>query len=271
MRVIQTNKAYLPLIGGVETTIAGLAAGLSRTPGVEVEAHVCNGNRSFVMHRSELQGVPVFYLPRWGTFASLPLSPGYFWHLAGLKGDILHVHEPFPLVDIAMHLFPRIRKNFRRIVVTWHSDIVRQQWALGIYAPFIRNFLAQVDRIFVSSPALIEGSEYLTPYRAKCEVLPLGLDLAWTARSAERASRVEQIRNSYTMPIVLFVGRLVYYKGLEYLIAAMSGVPDAHLVIIGQGPLQDVVDLQIQTSGLSARITVLPHLDAEELHAYYEA
>lgn len=271
MKIIQTNKAYLPLIGGVETTIAGLAAGLSRAPGVEVEAHVCDGNRSLVMHRGHVHGVPVVYLPRWGTFASLPLSPAYVWHLAGLKGDILHVHEPFPLVDIAIRLFPRIRRNFARIVVTWHSDIVRQRWALGIYAPFIHNFLRQVDRIFVSSPALVDHSEYLAAYRDKCEVLPLGLDLSWTRRSTERAARVAEIRRSFAVPIVLFVGRLVYYKGLDHLVAAMSGVPDAHLVIIGQGPLQEAIDNQIRAAGLSGRITVLPHLDAEDLYAYYEA
>lgn len=38
--------------------------------------------------------------------------------------------------------------------------------------------------------------------------------------------------------VVLFVGRLSYYKGVEYLIEAMHEV-DGRLVIVGDGPLRE--------------------------------
>jgi glycosyltransferase involved in cell wall biosynthesis len=271
MKIIQTNKAYLPLIGGVETTIAGLATGLRGKEEVVVEALVCNGVRSFVAETRIVNDVRVTYLPRWGSVSSLPISPSFPFHLAGLHGDILHVHEPFPLVDLAVTVFPRIRDNFKRIVVTWHSDIVRQAWALKFYRPFIHRFLSQVDCITASSPALIEHSEFLSAYRDRCEVLPLGLDLAWTRDRDGRRDRVAEIRRTYGTPLVLFVGRLVYYKGLQYLIEAMAAVPEAHLVVIGAGPLGAALDRQIASLGLGGRITVLPHLTATELYAYYEA
>jgi rhamnosyl/mannosyltransferase len=72
-------------------------------------------------------------------------------------------------------------------------------------------------------------------------------------------------------PLILFVGRLVYYKGLQYLVEAMSALPTAKLVIIGAGPLQGSLKRQIRLAGCAERITILPHMDADELHAYYEA
>jgi glycosyltransferase involved in cell wall biosynthesis len=271
MRILQTNKAYAPHVGGVETTVTILAEGLTARNGLDVQVLVCNPRRSLTLRTCKINGVTVTYAPRWGSVASLPISPSFLPQLARMHGDILHVHEPFPLVDLSLALFPRIRRQFRKIVVTWHSDIVRQRWALSLYRPFIERFLPLVDRILVSSPALIENSDFLRPYRDRCEVIPLGVDLRWTHNRATRAHRVDEIRKLTGTPLVLFVGRLVYYKGLQYLIEAVNSLADAKLVIIGSGPLKAQVDAQVAALGLGDRVTILPHLANEELYAYYEA
>ncbi len=271
MKIVQTNKAYAPHVGGVETTVTTLAEGLSAKEGITVEVLVCNPRRTLTLETRTVNGVTVTYAPRWGSIASLPISPSFLPHLARMHGDILHVHEPFPLVDLSLALFPRIRHQFKRIVVTWHSDIVRQQWALKIYRPFIERFLPLVDRILVSSPALIDNSDFLGRYRDRCEVIPLGVGLEWTRDRAKRVGRVEEIRRRIGTPLVLFVGRLVYYKGLQYLVEAITRLPGAKLVIIGSGPLKAQLDAQVAALGLGGRVTILPHLANEELYAYYEA
>ncbi len=271
MKILQTNKAYAPVIGGVETTVTVLAEGLSKRAGLSVEALVCNARRTLATETNVINGVKVTYMPRWGSIASLPISPNYLPHLASLHGDILHVHEPFPLVDLSVALFPRIRRQFKRIVVTWHSDIVRQKWALTVYRPFIERFLPQVDRILVSAPALLENSDFLRPYSHRCEVVPLGVPLDWTRDRTPRLPRVAEIRRRLGTPLVLCVGRLVYYKGMQYLVEAMAKLPEARLAIIGSGPLQGKLEAQIAALGLAGRVSLLPHLEDEELHAYYEA
>jgi glycosyltransferase involved in cell wall biosynthesis len=271
MKILQVNKTYAPHIGGVETTVATMAEGLSRKEGMSVEVLVCNPQRSVRMEHKVVNGVNVTYAPNWGTLASLPTSPTFMTHLSGMTGDILHVHEPFPLVDLAAVVFPRIRRRFRRIVVTWHGDVVRQRWALSVYKPLLGRFFPVVDKILVSSPVLVENSEFLADYRDKCEVLPLGVDLDWTRDRSRRAAQVAAIRQQHAAPIVLFVGRLVYYKGIQYLVEAMVGVPGAKLIIIGSGPLRAQIDQQIKALGLCERVTILHHLDADDLHAYYEA
>src|SRR6266705_2590625 len=152
MKIVQTNKAYFPLIGGVETTVANLSEGLARMDGITVEVLTCHGERSFSRSSSTVRGVPVTYMPTWARIASLPISPSYGFSLAKLQGDILHIHEPFPLADLSLLFWPSIKKNFSRVVLSWHSDIVRQRWALAIYAPVIRKLLDAADSILVGSP-----------------------------------------------------------------------------------------------------------------------
>ena len=155
-----------------------------------------------------------------------------------MNGDILHVHEPFPWADLSYLFSSKIRKNFSHLVVSWHSDIVRQKWALSFYRPYIRKFLIMADKILVSNSNLIEYSEYLPDFRFKCEVIPLGTKLDWIQDSVNRADQIKNIKNDYGSRLVLFVGRLVYYKGIRYLIDAINQVADVSLVIIGSGPLK---------------------------------
>jgi len=270
MKILQTNKAYAQWVGGMETTVTNLSEGMARKDGVSVEALVCSHVNSWRTVRQRLNGVSVTYVPRWGTLASLPISPAFFPSLARARADILHVHEPFPLVDLSMLLHPRIASHFSRIVVSWHSDIIRQKWALAFYRPVIHRFLRTVDRILVSAPSLIDNSEFLLPYRERCEVIPLGVNLDWVQHQPSRAGKVGDIRRKYGSPLVLFVGRLVYYKGLEYLIEAMNRLPEASLVIIGSGPLKAQVDEDIARFHLQQRVTVIPYAPPEDLYAFYE-
>lgn len=271
MKILQTNKAYFPVVGGIETTVTNLSEGLARRDGISVEVLTCGDTRSFRVVRKNINGVAVTYVPAWGSFASLPISPSYPRFLAGVKADILHVHEPFPLADLAILSFPKIAENFSHIVVSWHADIVRQQWALPLYRPMIHRFLRRVDRILVSAPSLIDISEYLPMYRDRCEVIPHGVKLDWIALSHIRRGRVEEIRRERGTPLVLFVGRLVYYKGLRYLLEAMNFVAAASLVIIGSGPLRRRLMADIAGFGLQKRVTVIPYAPEDELHSFYEA
>jgi glycosyltransferase involved in cell wall biosynthesis len=223
------------------------------------------------MTSNRFNGVPVDSVGRWGTCFSVPVSPSYASALAHCSGDILHIHEPFPLADLALALRPEVLHNFKCMVVTWHGDIARQSWALPLYRHLVHPVLRRADRIFASSPSLVENSLFLKPHRDRCTVLPLGLDLSWTAGFDLRRKRVEEIRRTFKAPFILFVGRLVYYKGLRYLVESLGMVPDARLVIIGSGPLKRALEQQIDELRLEDRATILPHVPDDELHAFYEA
>ena len=67
-------------------------------------------------------------------------------------------------------------------------------------------------------------------------------------------ARAEEIRKTHLSPLILFVGRLVYYKGIEFLIDAMTDVAGASLVIVGSGPLEKNLRAQIDRRKLGHRV-----------------
>lgn len=267
MRIVQANKAYLPHIGGIETVVRHIAEGLS-TRQHESAVIACSDDKK--THRMNSNGVEVTYAATLTRLSSLPISPTYGRHLMQQTADVLLVHEPFLLGGLTyLSNRPLARRHFKRLIVWWHSDIIRQKTLKPFYEPLLNKLLDTADAIIVATPKHISSSQYLPQYAAKCHVVPYGIEQERFTETPELQECTRQMLARFTKPIILFSGRLVYYKGVEYLIRAMAKVPDAHLVIVGNGPLANA--LQELAAVSSPDITFIPYLDDNELNAMYKA
>lgn len=269
MRVTMLNKYYPPHLGGIEYHVRYLSEALVSQDHVQVRAIVSNEGPETI--REVLGGVDVLRLGRSFAAASTPVAFGMrsAIRLESTRpdpADLLHLHFPYPWGEVS---WLRAHAGLPT-VVTYHSDIVRQKAALAAYTPLLRTFLAKADLIISGSPNLIEHSEFLQPVAAKCRVVPFGYDLTRYEATPETLARAAKLRESHARPIVLFVGRLVYYKGVEVLVHAMRDV-DADLVVIGSGPLEGKMREIAVAAGISDRITFMPPVPDEELVAWYHA
>ena len=79
---------------------------------------------------------------------------------------------------------------------------------------------------------------------------------------------VRSIRARHPGFLLLAVGRLVYYKGFEYLIKAMRCV-NATLLLVGDGPLRRVLERVAEDSGVSGRVHFLGNVN--DIAPYYSA
>ncbi len=181
--------------------------------------------------------------------------------------DVLHFHFPYPWGEVAwLQARPQVPT-----VVTYHSDIVRQRVAGALYRPFMERFLDRVDLIIAGSPNMIEHSPVLAPRAQKCRHVDYGLNVGEIAHNAEAIERAAQLRAAHEgRKIILFVGRLVYYKGADIAVRAIRDV-DADLVIIGSGPLEEDLRSLAAEAGVTGKITFLPPVDNSELVAWYHA
>lgn len=269
--MLQVNKAYHPHTGGIETVVKALAEGLAHSGHLDSRVLACGAVAR--TSRAVVNGVPVTYVARYGTVASLPLSPSFPYSLSRCYADIIHVHCPFPLADLSLRLLSAAKRlsPSTGVVLSWHSDIVRQRWAMPAYSPLLHWLLRRSDRVLVASPNHVTSSAFLPHYRDKCTVVPYGIDPGRFEPTAELMARVEDARRKYGKRIVLFVGRLVYYKGVEYLIRAVSGIPDATLLVSGTGPLQEQLRQLSHDLGVGGRVHFLGAVPDEELAVLYHA
>jgi glycosyltransferase involved in cell wall biosynthesis len=194
--------------------------------------------------RDELcQGVSVKRLASLGTWFSQPVTPGILSVLRATKADLVHLHEPNPLATAA-YLASGCRS---RLIVHYHSDIVRQKKLSRLYRPLLNWALRKAEAIIVGSRELIENSPVLARHRSKCVVIPFGIDL--------RPFLALEPKPSPGPPLILAVGRLSYYKGFQYLIEAMRDLP-ARLVLVGDGECRAELQQQIQRLGLQDKVSL---------------
>ena len=192
----------------------------------------------------ELHGkLPVLAEKRWFSIASCCIGPGLLRSLYLSKSSLLHFHFPWPFGDFAYLLAGRSRP----LVITYHSDIVRQRFLGALYRPLMKLFLARADRIVATSQNYVESSPILAAYRDKVEVIPLGIsEEGYPMPSDEQLLATER---RFGRDFMLFVGVLRYYKGLEYLIRAAAG-QSFKVVVAGKGP--ELGRLKALAQGLGA-------------------
>lgn len=261
MRILHVYKDYPPVLGGIEQHLRLMAERQVRRGHRVTVLVTARGPRTSV--RSE-DGVEVVRAARLATLASAPLSLALLRELRKRSPDVAHLHFPYPPGELAQLLVGRSRAT----VVTYHSDIVRQRLLGLLYRPLMRRFLARADRILATSPAYLASSPVLSRWTEKCRVVPLGID---TERFAHPGGeRVAELRRRFPAPLVLFVGRLRYYKALDVLIAAMENL-EATLLVVGRGPMEAAWRRRARASGAAARIQFLGDVEEAELAACYAA
>ena len=264
MRVLHIYKDYYPVLGGIENHVRLLAEEEARR-GLEVTVLVTSPTPRTVVE--EANGVRIIKAARLATVASTPLSLGLFLWVRRLQADIAHLHFPYPPGEVANLLLGQAPHT----VITYHSDVVRQKWLLRLYRPLLWRVLCQADRIIATSPLYIESSPFLRAWREKCVVIPLGIDLTPFQRVDERRAR--QLRRRYggeKCPLILFVGKLRYYKGLQYLIEAMKTV-EARLLVAGTGPMEGTWRRLTEREGLAGKVLFLGQVPDDELPPLYRA
>ncbi|MBI3780594.1 MAG: glycosyltransferase [candidate division NC10 bacterium] len=257
MRVVHVFKDYYPpTTGGIEQHMRLLCTGLAR----QMDVTVLVPSRSRRTLEERLDGVLVIRVPEYGRYASVPLCPTMPVQLRRLRPDIVHLHFPNPMGDLAYLL----SGWGAPLVITYHADIIKQRPFVPFYRPVLALLFKQAQRIIATSPDYIASSRVLSRYRRKTTIIPFGVDREALSLRDGEATEVEWLRRDLGRRLVVFVGVLRYYKGLDILLRAMTKVAGC-LLIVGSGPERERLEAMAVQLGVANRALFLGEVPESRL------
>lgn len=236
IKILEINKFYSPHIGGMETVLKQYSEFLSEE--FEVTVLTCHDKFCWRTTKEEIQGVQVIRCSTLGVVWSMPISLSFIWYFFKYSGesDAVHFHEPFPMGTLAGMMLSKGKK----IIITWHCDIVRQRFVRTIVERMQRTLCRRANIITTTSETLKTRSRVLRDFSGKVIVVPLSIDerqyLKITDRDLELGMALPEAFG-------LYFGRLVHYKGIRVLVDAMenAGQQCLPLIIAGTGPEENYV------------------------------
>lgn len=263
LKILQLGKFH-PIRGGVEKVMLDLTTGLSAR-GITCDMLCAATRGSYTIRLNDR--ARIIAVRSLANVKATMMSPAMIVRLRRIcrQYDIIHIHHPDPMAALALRL-----SGFKgKVVLHWHSDILRQRQLLRLIKPLQTWLLKRADVIVTTSPPYLEQSPWLAPYRDKCQCVPIGI---LPVDDADQRA-IDKLRKSVGGRKVVFsMGRLVGYKGFEYLIDAAALLPDDHIVVIGgTGPLRDQLQARIEAAGLTEKVRLLGFVPEEALPVYYRA
>lgn len=263
MKILHLSKYYHPYRGGIEKVIKELS-----------EASVKKGHQVTVICANEINarsvemvnGVRVIRLPLAFTIFSQPVTPGIF---ADLKKeidncDLINVHTPNPMYEFAL-LQVRTQKP---IVITYHCEVYKARALNNLYQPISQALLRRANKIIVGTTFHIDHSKWLHSFKSKCEIIPFGIEPKYTVPSAmtkEHLARIQKQFGSY----FLFAGRMVPYKGVDYLLKALTHSPEMNVVLLGAGKMLEEWKQLAATLKVQDRAHFIGGITSDEEFAAY--
>ena len=264
-KVLQLGKFY-PIKGGIEKVMYTFLEGLpDKGVSSDMLCAECDGAGRVINIDS---GARVITCRTLIKLAGTTIAPGMVSKLRKIakEYDIIHIHHPDPMAALALFL-----SGYKgKVVLHWHSDIIRQKFFLTFYK-WLQNWLIRrADIVLGTTQVYLDTSEGINGIRfnPKTAVLPIGIEPL--VRDVDGEARV--LAKWPGKKIVFALGRLIPYKGFEYLVDAAKSLPDDYVVVIGgSGPLEEALKEQIKAAGLDGKVVLAGNIPESEKAAYFGA
>ena len=264
MKVSLLNDSFPPVIDGVVNVVMNYAKIMTQELGAQVQV----GTPRYP--DADYSGYPYPVIP-YQSFDTTGIVSGYragnpfeakaIREMADFAPDIIHTHCP-----VSSTIMARILRNETDapVVFTYHTkfdvDIARAVKAKFLQKESIKTLVDNIsscDEIWVVSRGAGENLRSLG-YEGNFKVMPNGVDFA---KGCVDSETVRKVTAGYDLPehipVFLFVGRMMKYKGLPMILDAMKILKerkmDYRMVFVGDGADLEEMREKAEKDGISDR------------------
>ena len=280
MRVCLLNDSFPPVIDGVANVVTNYAEFLAQDHGAEVVVGTpCYPDTDYGVYPYRV--VPYQSFDTGALFSGYrtgnPFSPKYLAELAAFQPEVIHTHCPAASTVLARLLR---EETAAPVIFTYHTkydqDIDRVIKLKPAAQEAIRTMVGMIeacDEVWVVSRGAGENLKALG-YTGDVRVMQNGVDFA---RGRADDAAVARATAGYDLPaevpLFLFVGRIMTYKGLPLILDALKMLRergrDFRMVFIGKGPDREKLERRAADLGLADRCFFIgPVYDRDVLRAW---
>jgi len=248
--------------GGAEQVMLNTLSQLDRRCWQPMLVHYPAAGLAALLEGARRLDLRVRALPRLGWPAARVVQ--FARLLRAERPAIVHAHMSWPLA-CRYELLGAITAGVPAIIATEHlfSDVPWRRSRL-----IQRLICTRVDRyIAVSEHLARQLRERLRFPARKVSVIHNGIPLERFRRDADTGQRA-RLTGSSERPLIITVARLAEQKGQRFLLAALQSLPNACVVLVGDGPDRAQLERQARDLGLHDRVVFLgQRADVAELLA----
>ncbi|MCX8173836.1 MAG: glycosyltransferase [Thermoplasmata archaeon] len=266
MKILQVAPYFHPHVGGVESHVFALSRGLVEL-GHEVKVLTANHTNKLPTEE-KFEGLEIIRVPTLANLFNTPINPSIFFKVRKLDFEVAHLHFPPPLASFFAALsLVKLKKPY---VLTYHCDVELPVPLGNLIVEVYRNTMGRYT-VEHASKIIVHTKTYQATSRSIWNLEPVIIPSAVDTQrfSPERFS--PELKKRYgTFRIVLFVGRLVYQKGVSFLIDAFQYLPNnVLLLIVGDGPEMENLKKLAKIRNLEHRVIFLGRISHFELPSYF--
>lgn len=273
------NDSFPPLIDGVANTVINYANELQKqgyNPMVVTPSYPKADDSGFSYPVIRYPSISALKFNGYPT--GIPFSPEAMAKIKEANIDLLHTHCPFVSTFMARQLRQVVDAP---IVFTYHTkfdidiaNIIKSETVQNACKKAVVSNISACDDVWVVSQGAGENLRSLG-FEGNYIVMPNGVDMPLGKSTAEE---IKNATKSYNLPanapVYLFVGRLLWYKGLKIAIDALAKLNEAgkdfRMIFIGTGgDEKEIADYSKECGIADKCIFTGPIHDRNILRAWY--
>ena len=279
LNICLVNDSFPPAIDGVANAVTNYAAILKREHGAATVVTPFYPDADDSVFDFPVVRYPSVDMTKYvGYRAGIPFSPEIMGRLEHAGFDLIHSHCPISSTMLARALRDRIRKP---LVFTYHTkfdiDIANAVHSKLLQEEATRLLvqnIAACDEVWTVSSGAGENLRKLG-YQGEYLVMPNGVDLP---RGRADEALIAQVSEGYDLPagvpVFLFIGRMMWYKGIRITLDALKRLAgmgrDFRMVFVGAGGDKDEIVAYTDKLGLTDKVFFVPPIhDRELIRAWY--